>query len=119
MNNTFSNIINLIRFKQPTGTILLILPCLMAIAVIFKTQNNIDNNIFFHTIFWFIIGAFLARSAGCIINDLLDYKFDKKVSRTKNRPLANGKISKSLAIKLLILMGFFALLILLQFPKVF
>ena len=33
------------------------------------------------------------RSAGCIINDILDRKFDKQVSRTKDRPIASGKIS--------------------------
>ena len=38
------------------------------------------------------------RSAGCIVNDILDREFDKKVSRTKNRPIASGKISVKLAI---------------------
>ena len=38
------------------------------------------------------------RSAGCIVNDILDKEFDKKVSRTKNRPIASGKISIQLAI---------------------
>ena len=37
------------------------------------------------------------RSAGCIVNDILDKEFDKKVTRTKNRPLASGKISWQLA----------------------
>ena len=115
MKQKFYQLAQLIRFFQPTGTFLLILPCLMAIAIIYKTQNNIENIIFFKTIFWFIIGAFFARSGGCIINDLLDCKFDKKVARTKNRPLASGKISKSSAIKLLMLISGFAFLILLQF----
>jgi 4-hydroxybenzoate polyprenyl transferase len=115
MKQKFYHLAQLIRFFQPTGTFLLILPCLMAITIIYKTQNNIDNKIYFNIIFWFIIGAFLVRSGGCIINDLLDCKFDKKVARTKNRPLASGKISKSLAIKLLMLISGFAFLILLQF----
>ncbi len=115
MKQKFYHLAQLIRFFQPTGTFLLILPCLMAITIIYKTQNNIENIIFFKTIFWFIIGAFMARSGGCIINDLLDCKFDKKVARTKNRPLASGKISKSSAIKLLMLISGFAFLILLQF----
>ena len=38
------------------------------------------------------------RSAGCIVNDILDRKFDKKVSRTKNRPIASGKISVNLGL---------------------
>ena len=41
----------------------------------------------------FFIGSVLMRSAGCIVNDILDRKFDKKVLRTKNRPIASGKIS--------------------------
>jgi 4-hydroxybenzoate polyprenyltransferase len=115
MKQKFYQLAQLIRFFQPTGTFLLILPCLMAIAIIFKTQTNIDNKIFFNTFFWFVVGAFLVRSGGCIINDLLDCKFDKKVARTKNRPLASGKISNILAIKFLILISSFAFLILLQF----
>ena len=41
------------------------------------------------------------RSAGCIVNDILDKEFDKKVFRTKNRPIASGKISIKLAIFML------------------
>jgi len=115
MKQKFYHLAHLIRFFQPTGTILLILPCLMAIAIIFKTHSDIENKIFFYTIFWFIIGAFLVRSGGCIINDLLDCKFDKKVARTKNRPLASGKISNILAIKFLLVIAILSLLILLQF----
>ena len=38
------------------------------------------------------------RSAGCIVNDIVDKNFDKKVERTKNRPIASGKISVKLAL---------------------
>ena len=38
------------------------------------------------------------RSAGCIVNDILDRKFDKKVFRTKDRPIASGKVSVKLAL---------------------
>ena len=51
---------------------------------------------FFYLILFFL-GAILMRSAGCIVNDILDRKFDKKVSRTKNRPIAASKISVGLA----------------------
>ena len=53
------------------------------------------------------------RSAGCIINDIADKKFDKKVSRTKNRPIASGKISVNLSLfysAILCLVAFFILL---------
>ena len=54
----------------------------------------------------FLIGSVLVRSSGCIINDLLDQKLDKKVARTKNRPIASSQIS----IRLGILYVFFFLL---------
>jgi 4-hydroxybenzoate polyprenyltransferase len=59
-------------------------------------QSNL-NNYFFYLILFFL-GAVLMRSAGCIVNDILDKEFDKKVFRTKNRPIASGKISIKVAI---------------------
>ena len=55
------------------------------------------------------------RSAGCIVNDILDKEFDKKVLRTKNRPIASGKISIKLGLSYAIFLCFFALIILLNF----
>ena len=55
------------------------------------------------------------RSAGCIVNDIIDQKFDKKVERTKNRPIASGKISKFQGLVYTIIICFIALLVLLQF----
>ena len=55
------------------------------------------------------------RSAGCIVNDILDRKFDKKVSRTKNRPIASGKISVHLGFFYAITLCFFAFLVLINF----
>ena len=55
------------------------------------------------------------RSAGCIVNDILDRKFDAKVFRTKNRPIASGKISVSLAIFYSLVLCFLALIVLLNF----
>ena len=46
----------------------------------------------------FFLGSVLMRSAGCIVNDILDRKFDKRVYRTKNRPIASGKISVTLGL---------------------
>ena len=48
------------------------------------------------------------RSAGCIVNDIADKKFDKKVERTKNRPIASGKVSTSLAILYTLILCFIA-----------
>ena len=55
------------------------------------------------------------RSAGCIMNDILDRNFDKKVSRTKNRPIASGKISVKLGLIYVICLCLFALLVLINF----
>ena len=56
--------------------------------------------IYFFYLFFFFLGSVLMRSAGCIVNDILDKEFDKKVSRTKNRPIASGKISVKLGFNL-------------------
>jgi 4-hydroxybenzoate polyprenyl transferase len=58
------------------------------------------------------------RSAGCIVNDILDKEFDKKVSRTKDRPIASGKISVKLGIVYTLILCFCALLILLNFNSI-
>ena len=55
------------------------------------------------------------RSAGCIVNDILDKEFDKKVSRTKDRPLASGKISWKIALLYSGILCFLALLVLINF----
>tara|TARA_B110001450_G_C17491491_1_gene428513 strand:- start:132 stop:830 length:699 start_codon:yes stop_codon:yes gene_type:complete len=55
------------------------------------------------------------RSAGCIVNDISDKHFDQKVKRTKNRPIASGKISIKLSLFIVSILCFFALLILLNF----
>ena len=55
------------------------------------------------------------RSAGCIINDIADKEFDKKVSRTKNRPIASGKISVKLGLLYAVILCLGALLVLINF----
>ena len=55
------------------------------------------------------------RSAGCIVNDIADKKFDKKVERTKNRPIASGSVSNKVAILYILILCFLAFLILINF----
>lgn len=110
-----SSYIRLIRLNQPTGIWLLFLPCLFGIFLAFKKLSQITFNENLPIIFLFFLGAILMRSAGCIINDLFDEKFDKKVERTKFRPIANKEISRLQALILLGFILFLALLILLQF----
>ena len=52
------------------------------------------------------------RSAGCIVNDIVDRNFDKSVERTKNRPIASGKVSVSIASIYVIILCSFAFLVL-------
>ena len=80
--------LDLVRFFNPIGFMLLMWPCWFALALLPLKQSDL--------IFWYIlffIGAFLMRSAGCIINDLTDINIDKKIKRTANRPLTSKKIS--------------------------
>jgi len=55
------------------------------------------------------------RSAGCIVNDIVDEQIDKKVSRTKNRPIASGSLRKSVAWTYVLILCSLAFLILIQF----
>ena len=71
--------------------------------------------IFFISVLLFFLGSVLMRSAGCIVNDIFDRKFDKEVSRTKNRPIASVKISVSLGLFYAVLLCLTALLVLINF----
>lgn len=65
---------------------------------------------------FFEVGALVMRSAGCIVNDLADREFDKKVARTRTRPLASGELSVRDAVLLLAVLLAIGLWILLQLP---
>lgn len=112
-----SNCVKLIRLNQPTGFWLLFLPCLFGTFLAMKKLPYFDFYAASSMIFLFFIGSLVMRSAGCIINDFFDQKFDEKVTRTKNRPLAAKKISRFDALILLILLLAVGLVILLQFNK--
>ena len=102
--------LDLIRFNQPIGFMLLMWPCWFALAYVPLNQIEL-----IHWYIYFMIGAFLMRSAGCIINDLVDINLDKKIQRTAKRPLTSKKISILEASLLLLVLVFFSLIILLQF----
>ena len=105
--------IELTRLKKPIGFMLLFWPCAWGLTLAYDFSNNLDDYFFYLTLFFF--GSVLMRSAGCIVNDILDKEFDKKVLRTKNRPIASGKISIKLGLIYTIFLCFLALLILLNF----
>ena len=89
--NQLNLFVELTRLKKPIGYMLLFWPCAWGITIIYDFNENLNNYFFYLTLFF--LGSVFMRSAGCIVNDILDRKFDIKVSRTKDRPIASGKIS--------------------------
>ena len=105
--------IELTRLRKPIGFMLLFWPCAWGLTLAYDFSNNL-NSYFFYFILFFL-GSVLMRSAGCIVNDILDREFDKKVSRTKSRPIASEKVSIKLGLVYIIFLCFLALLVLLNF----
>ena len=89
--NQLKLFIELTRLKKPIGFMLLFWPCTWGLTIAYDFQNGIDQFIYYMILFF--CGSVLMRSAGCIVNDIIDKDFDKNVERTKNRPIASGKIS--------------------------
>ena len=114
--NQIKLFIELTRLKKPIGYMLLFWPCAWGLTLAYDFSSNL-NNYFFYIILFFL-GAILMRSAGCIVNDILDKEFDKKVFITKNRPIASGKISVKLGIVYVLALCFCALLVLLNFNTI-
>ena len=107
--------LELTRLKKPIGYMLLFWPCAWGLTIGYNFQNGIEQFCFYLILFFF--GSVLMRSAGCIINDIVDKDFDKNVERTKNRPIASGKISVKVAFAYSTLLCFLAFLVLINFNK--
>ena len=105
--------IELTRLKRPIGFMLLFWPCAWGLTLAYDFSNNLND--YFFNLFLFFLGSVLMRSAGCIVNDISDKEFDKKVERTKNRPLASNKVSIKLAIFYSIILCALAFLVLINF----
>ena len=107
------NYIYLMRLNKPTGFLLLFWPCSWGMA--YNLNFLPISSQWFYFLFLFFAGSILMRSAGCIYNDIVDKEIDKKVERTKNRPLAAGKINLRNAWILILILCFLSLIILFQF----
>ena len=105
--------VNLTRLNKPIGIFLLFWPCSWGLALAYKF--NKDLNIFIFYLLLFFIGSVLMRSAGCIFNDIVDRDLDKSVKRTKQRPIASGKISVKRSLVYVVSLCLLALIILIQF----
>ena len=113
--NQLNLFIELTRLKKPIGFMLLFWPCIWGLTLVYDFNSSLNNYIFFGSLF--LAGSILMRSAGCIVNDIVDKNFDKKVERTKNRPIASGKVSIKLALIYSVVLCGLAFLVLINFNK--
>ncbi|NJI85373.1 4-hydroxybenzoate octaprenyltransferase [Shewanella sp. Iso12] len=101
------------RLDRPIGTFLLLWPCLMALWLAAGGLPDLK------VLSIFIVGVFVMRACGCIINDYADRELDTYVERTRSRPLASGEVTVKEALGLFVVMGLFAFgLVLLLNPLV-
>ncbi len=103
------------KIKKTYWLYAFILAMCMGINSCYDFSSNLENYFFYLLLFF--LGAVLMRSAGCIVNDILDKEFDKRVLRTKNRPIASGKISIKVAIFYAATLCLLALFVLLNFNQ--
>ena len=111
--NQLNLFIELTRLKKPIGYMLLFWPCAWGLTLAYDFSKGINNYIIYLILFF--LGSVLMRSAGCVVNDILDKEFDSKVFRTKDRPIASGKISIRLAIFYSFILCLLAFIVLINF----
>jgi 4-hydroxybenzoate polyprenyltransferase len=87
LNDKLPHYVRLMRIDKPIGTLLLLWPTLWALWIAAEGWPPL------HILVIFVIGTFLMRSAGCVINDYADRDFDGHVERTRNRPLATKSVT--------------------------
>jgi len=98
---------SLMRLDRPIGTWLLYWPCAWSVAL-----AGVEGR--WELFLWLALGAFAMRSAGCVYNDLVDRELDRRVERTRLRPLASGRVSVRAAWILIALLCAIGLVVLLQ-----
>ena len=101
----------LMRLDRPIGIWLLLWPCLWALWI--SAEGHPDERVFVI----FLLGTFVMRSAGCVINDFADREFDPHVRRTANRPLARGAVSPAEALAIFAVLGLLALALLIPLNR--
>jgi 4-hydroxybenzoate polyprenyltransferase len=108
----FPHYARLMRIDRPIGTLLLLWPMLWSLWLAAEGVPSVKNLIIF------LIGCFVMRAAGCVINDYADRDFDGHVKRTQDRPLATGKVTETEALALFMVLGAIAFVLVL-FTNVF
>lgn len=101
----------LLRLDKPIGTLLLLWPTLWALWL------SADGVPHWKVLLIFVVGTLLMRSAGCAINDYADRDFDQHVARTRNRPLATGRVTPVEALVLAALLAAIALALVLMLNR--
>jgi 4-hydroxybenzoate polyprenyltransferase len=101
---------SLMRLDRPIGSWLLYWPCAWSVALV-----GVDSR--WDLFLWLALGAFAMRSAGCVYNDVIDRDLDRKVERTRLRPLASGRVSVTSAWVLIGLLCLIGLAVLLQLDR--
>ena len=101
---------SLMRLDRPIGTWLLYWPCAWSVAL-----AGVDGR--WDLFLWLALGAFAMRSAGCVYNDVVDRDLDRKVDRTRLRPLASGRVSLRAAWILMASLCAIGLIVLLQLDR--
>ena len=102
------DLIQLARFDRPIGVWLLYWPGAWAIALSGNAIRRWD------LLVWFLLGATVMRGAGCVFNDIVDRDLDRKVARTRERPVASGRVSLALAWGWLVALCLVGLVVLVQ-----
>lgn len=97
----------LARLNKPIGIFLLLWPTLWALWIAAEGTPNIG------VLVVFVLGVILMRSAGCVINDYADREIDPRVNRTKDRPIASGRVTADEGMLLFMGLGFTAFLLVL------
>jgi 4-hydroxybenzoate polyprenyltransferase len=119
MSQRINDYVQLMRADKPIGTLLLLWPTFWGLwlsAGIHQTDGWVFVQLDPYVVIVFVIGVFLMRSAGCVVNDFADRDFDKHVKRTQNRPLTAGRVSTTEALMLFSALVVLALLFVLSLP---
>jgi 4-hydroxybenzoate polyprenyltransferase len=107
--------LRLARLDRPIGSWLLLLPCWWS-AGLAAVHAGAQVNVW-HVVLFFI-GAFAMRGAGCTWNDIVDRDLDRRVERTRSRPIPSGQVTVKAAVAFLALQALIGLAVLLQFNRV-
>ena len=101
----------LMRLDKPIGILLLLWPTLWGLWIASAGQPG------WMLVWIFVLGTVLMRSAGCVLNDMADARFDAQVERTRSRPMATGEVSKKEALVLAALLSTCAFLLVLPLGR--